>query len=301
MKDITNLVLFAQVIEHGSFSQAARILGIPKSTLSRRITDLEKAQGVRLLQRTTRKLVLTEIGREFLVHCQAVLNAAEAAEQVTQFVQERPRGRVRLSCPYAISQNMLTQLIPAFMKAYPEVRVDLLVTNQPINLLDAQVDLALRVRATLEDSSLIVRPLAPSLQGLFAHPDYVREKGTPSHPHDLATWTTLSMHYSSGRYVYDLTSTVSGEKISWNHQPRLICDDLWMLREAAAQQQGVAALPVGLCREDLNSGRLVQVLPNWQLPVSHLHLVYPNRQGLVPAVRVLIDWLVEHLPSTATF
>lgn len=301
MKDITNLALFAQVIEQGSFSQAARILGIPKSTLSRRIADLEKDQGVRLLQRTTRKLMLTEIGREFLVHCQAVLSAAQAAEQVTQFIQEKPRGRVRLSCPYAVCQNMLTDLIPAFMSAYPEVKVDLLVTNQPINLLDTQVDLALRVRATLEDSSLIVRPLAPSLQGLFAHPDYLADKGRPTHPGDLATWTTLSMHYSSGRYVYDLTSATSGEKISWSHQPRLICDDLWVLREAAAQQQGVAALPVGLCREDLNKGRLVQVLSEWQLPVSHLHLVYPNRQGLVPAVRVLIDWLVEHLPSTATF
>lgn len=300
MKDITNLALFAQVIEHGSFSQAARVLGIPKSTLSRRIADLEEEQGVRLLNRTTRKLMLTEIGREFLVHCRALLTAAQAAEQVTQMVQERPRGRVRVSCPYAVSQHMLIKHIPDFMAEYPEVLVDLMVTNKPINLLEDQVDIALRVRATLEDSSLIVRPLAPSIQILVAHPDYVAAQGEPHHPSDLITWASLSMPYSSGRYIYELTSP-QGERITFSHQPRLLSDDLWLLREAAACKQGLAALPRDLCRNYLADGRLVQVLPDWQLPVNHLHLVYQHRRGMLPAVRVLIDWLVERLPNTATF
>ncbi|WP_114417892.1 LysR family transcriptional regulator [Marinospirillum perlucidum] len=301
MKDLTNLVLFAEVVEQGSFSQAARLLGIPKSTLSRRIADLEEEQGVRLLQRSTRQLTLTEIGREFLVHCQAVRAAAQAADQVTQFVQERPRGRVRLSCPFAISQNMLSHLIPEFMAAYPEVIVDIWVTNQPVNLLEDKVDLALRVRASLEDSSLIARPLSPSRQALFAHPDYLKHQGEPRHPSELASWSSLSMQYSSGRYVYDLTSEKTGEVVHWKHQPRLICDDLWLLREAAAQGQGVAALPVDLCTEYVTTGRLQRVLPEWQLPVSHLHLVYPHRRGLLPAVSVLIDWLVERLPGQAAF
>ncbi|SFX65243.1 LysR family transcriptional regulator [Marinospirillum alkaliphilum] len=300
MKDITNLALFAQVIEHGSFSQAARVLGIPKSTLSRRIADLEEEQGVRLLHRTTRKLMLTDIGKEFLVHCRALLAAAQAAEQVTQMVQERPRGRVRVSCPYAVSQHMLIKHIPDFMAQYPEVVVDLMVTNKPVNLLDDQVDIALRVRANLEDSSLIVRPLAPSLQALVAHPDYVAAQGEPHHPSDLVTWASLSMPYSSGRYVYELTSP-QGERVTLSHQPRLLSDDLWLLREAAACKQGLAMLPQDLCRSYLADGRLVQVLPDWQLPVNHLHLVYQHRRGLLPAVRVLIDWLVERLPNTATF
>lgn len=300
MKDITNLALFAQVIEHGSFSQAARVLGIPKSTLSRRIADLEDEQGVRLLHRTTRKLMLTEIGKEFLVHCRALLAAAQAAEQVTQLVQERPRGRVRVSCPYAVSQHMLIKHIPDFMAEYPEVLVDLMVTNKPVNLLEDQVDIALRVRATLEDSSLIVRPLAPSIQILVAHPDYVLMQGQPYHPSDLVTWASLSMPYSSGRYMFELTSP-QGEKITFSHQPRLLSDDLWLLREAAACKQGMAALPRDLCRSYLADGRLVQVLPDWQLPVNHLHLVYQHRRGMLPAVRVLIDWLVERLPNTASF
>ncbi|MFK7159954.1 LysR family transcriptional regulator [Marinospirillum sp. MEB164] len=301
MKDLTNMALFAQVVEQGSFSQAARLLGIPKSTLSRRIAQLEEEQGVRLLQRSTRRLALTEIGREFLVPCRTILAAAQAADELTQEVQAVPRGRVRVSCPYAISQNMLVKLIPEFMQLYPEVVVDLLVTNQPIHLLEAQVDIALRVRASVEDSSLIVRSLAPSVQRLYAHPDYIAQQGLPQHPVDLMTWASLSMPYSSGRYVYQLTSSLNGEVVNLSYQPRLMADDLWLLRESAAQGLGLAALPEELCQAEVEQGRLQEVLPNWQLPVSHLHLVYTHRRGLLPAVRVLIDFLVERLPNTARF
>lgn len=300
MKDLTNLALFAQVVEQGSFSQAARLLGIPKSTLSRRIAELEEEQGVRLLNRTTRKLLPTAVGQAFLAPCQDLLAAARAADEITLRAQEKPRGRVRMSCPYAVSQNMLVSLIPEFMAEYPEVEVDLWVTNQPVNLLEEQVDIALRVRAAAEDSSLIARPLTPSVQCLVAHPDYLAERGEPHHPKDLMSWSSLSMPYSSGRYTYELTSN-QGQRVTINHQPRLLSDDLWMLREAAAQQQGVAALPEELCADYLSSGLLVKVLPEWHLPVSHLHLVYLHRQGLLPAVRVLIDWLIERLPHTATF
>ena len=300
MKDLTNLALFATVVEQGSFSQAARVLGMPKSTLSRRIAELEEQQGVRLLNRTTRQLVPTAIGRAFLEPCQALVAAAQAAEAITQQVQERPRGRVRLSCPYAVSQNMLVGLIPEFMAHYPEVEVDVWVTNQPVKLLEDRVDIALRVRAGEEDSSLIVRPLAPSVQVLVASPEALARWGTPRHPRDLLSWPSLSMPYSSGRYVYPLTA-LEGQTQFINHQPRLLTDDLWMLKEAAAQGQGMAALPEDLCREDLDQGRLKRLLPEWQLPVSHLHLVYSHRRGLVPGVRVLIDWLVERLPSAIPF
>lgn len=300
MKDLTNFALFAQVVEQGSFSQASRVLGIPKSTLSRRLAELEEQQGVRLLHRTTRKLVPTAIGRELLEPCQALVAAAMAAEEVTRRAQDKPRGRVRLSAPYAVSQNMLVSLIPEFMAYYPEVQVDLWVTNQPVNLLDDQVDIALRVRAGLENSSLVARSLTPSAQCLVASLQALAERGEPRQPQDLLAWPSLSMPYSQGRYVYELTST-QGEKVTITHQPRLLTDDLWLLKEAAAKGQGVAALPEDLCQDYLHSGQLVRVLPLWQLPVSHLHLVYQYRQGLVPAVRVLIDWLVERLPHTPTF
>ncbi|RUO32520.1 LysR substrate-binding domain-containing protein [Aliidiomarina soli] len=298
MQDLTNLALFAHVAEHGSFSQAARALGMPKSTLSRRISDLEEAQGVRLLNRTTRRLSLTDVGREFLVHCQTLVQAAEAAEQVTQFVQEKPRGRVRISSPHALSQSLLIKILPAFMQRYPDVQLDLMVSNSPVNLVSEQIDVALRVRSSIEDSSLIARPLAPSPPALFAHPDFIRERGEPKHPTDLVNWPSLSMHYTHGRYQYDFTSC-QGESISLTYQPRLITDDLWVLREAASEKQGMVMLPVYLCREYVEKGLLAPVLPTWRLPVGNMHLVYQHRRGLLPAVRVLIDFLLQEMPKAA--
>lgn len=300
MKDLTNLALFAHVVEHGSFSAAARYLSVPKSTLSRRIADLEDELGVRLLNRTTRKLYLTDVGREFLVHCQTVVAAANAAEQVTQFVQEKPRGKVRVSSPYPISQSLLVQILPAFMQRYPDVSIDLVMTNKPVNLIEEQVDIALRVRPTMEESSLIGRELLPSGQALYASPDLVARMGVATHPTDLITWPALSMHQSSGRYQWQLMQE-GGEKVSVSYQARLVTDDLWVLREAAYQGQGVVALPTYLCREYVAEGRLVKVLPQWQMPVGKLHLVYPYRRGLLPAVRVLIDFLVEQMPIAAGF
>lgn len=298
MQDLTNLALFAHVVEHGSFSQASRALGMPKSTLSRRISDLEDTQGVRLLNRSTRKLSLTDVGRAFLVHCQTVVAAAEAADQVTQFVQERPRGRVRMSAPHVLSQSLLMKILPQFMQAFPDVTIDLVVSNSPVNLINDQIDIALRVRSTIEDSSLIARPLAPSPLALFAHPDFIAERGDPLHPTDLINWPSLSMQYTHGRYQYDFASC-QGEVASISYQPRLITDDLWVLREAASQQQGMAALPVYLCRDYVEQGLLAPVLPTWRLPEGNMHLVYPHRRGLLPAVRVLIDFLVEHMPVAA--
>lgn len=298
MRDITNLAWFAHVVEHGSFSAAARTLGVPKSTLSRRIADLEEELGVRLLNRTTRKLYLTDVGREFLVHCQTVVAAAEAAEQVTQFVQEKPRGKVRISSPYAISQSLLVSIMPEFLRRYPDVQIDLIMTNKPVNLIEEQVDIALRVRPTIEDSSLIARELLPSASALFASPQFVQSHGEQSHPTDLLDWPSMSMHYSSGRYQWNFNSN-QGEALTLNYHPRLITDDLWVLREAAAEHQGVVSLPVYLCREYQAQGRLIRVLPNWRLPVGKLHMVYPYRRGLLPAVRVLIDYLIETMPGAA--
>lgn len=298
MKDITNLALFAHVVEAGSFSEAARQLQMPKSTLSRRISDLEDELGVRLLNRTTRKLYLTDVGREFLVHCQTVVAAASAAEQVTQFVQEKPRGKVRISSPYAISQSLLVQILPEFMARYPDVSLDLVMTNKPVNLIEEQVDIALRVRAEIEESSLIARELLPSANALYASPELINQLGAPEHPTDLMNWPAMSLHYSSGRYLWQFTSSAN-ESLSLSYQPRLITDDMAMLREAARASQGVVSLPTYLCDEYEELGFIQRVLPTWKLPVGKLHMVYPYRRGLLPAVRVLIDFLLAEMPRAA--
>lgn len=298
MQDITNMVLFARTIKAGSISAAARDLGMPKSTLSRRLTELEREQGIRLVHRTTRKLTLTEVGKAFLVHCQAIDEAAEAAADVSKRVLDVPRGDLRVSCPYAVCQSLIARVLPQFMQQYPEVKIHLVATNKPVNLIDEGIDVAIRVRPKIEDSALVARPISPAPTTLYASPDFVASAGPLQHPLDLMKQPTLSLHYSSGRYALELQHA-SGEAITITHQPRLITDDMWVIREAAAAGQGIAALPNYLCREYVANNKLVRILPEWSLPAGIMHLVYPHRRGLLPAVRVFVDYLVEQLPLAA--
>ncbi|WP_411358149.1 LysR family transcriptional regulator [Pseudidiomarina salilacus] len=298
LPDLTNYLIFARVVAAGSISAGARELGMPKSTLSRRLTELEEEQGIRLVHRTSKGLKLTDVGQAFLIHCEALVNAAEAAQQVTQLLRETPRGTVHVSAPYALSQSLLTELLPAFMRDYSEVNVELMVTNRPVSLIDEGIDVALRVRANIEDSSLVARPLADSQHTLYGAPSLVAARGEPKHPLDLIDFPHLSLHYTSGRYGYQLTAD-DGEQLSISMQPKLITDDMIVLREAAIQGQGLVSLPSYLCMDAIRAGLLQEVLPNWRLPVHIMHLVYPHRRGLLPAVRVFIDYMVEHIPAVA--
>lgn len=298
LPDLTNYLIFARVVAAGSISAGARELGMPKSTVSLRLTELEEEQGIRLVHRTRKGLKLTDIGQAFLIHCEALVSAAEAAQQVTQLVRETPRGTVNVSAPYALSQSLLTVLLPPFMQAYPEVNVHLTVTNRPVNLIDESIDVALRVRSSIEDSSLIARPLADSPGTLYGAPSLLARFGTPQHPLDLLNFPHLSLHYTSGRYTYPLIAE-NGEQFSISFNPRLITDDMLVLREAAVQGEGLVALPNYLCADAVAAGQLQRVLPDWQLPVGIMHLVYPHRRGLLPAVRVFIDYMVEHIPVLA--
>jgi DNA-binding transcriptional LysR family regulator len=295
MQDITNLLLFARIIRAGSISAAARELNMPKSTLSRRLSDLEVAQGVHLVHRGTRKLTLTDIGEEFLGHCEAIARAAEAASDLTKQMQSVPKGELRFSCPYGLSQSCMSALLPTFMQEYPEVKVHMLATNKPVNLVEDRVDVAIRVRDRIEDSSYIARPLAPAPTSLYASPELIRDQ-LLQHPFDLLQLPTLSMHFTSGRYEFVLQHD-NGEKLHIRHQPRLITDDMHVLREAAAQGLGLVTLPDYLCRDHLQAGTLVRVLPTWAVPAGILHLVYVQRSGLLPAVRAFIDYLVREMPA----
>ncbi|RUO72605.1 LysR family transcriptional regulator [Pseudidiomarina sediminum] len=298
LPDLTNYLIFARVVAAGSISAGARELGMPKSTVSRRLTELEEEQGIRLVHRSTRGLKLTDVGQAFLIHCEALVSAAEAAQQVTQRVRETPRGTVHVASPYALSQSLLTELLPPFMHDYPEVNVELTVTNRPVNLIDEGIDIALRVRSSIDDSSLIARPLADSPLTIYAAPSLLQQRGVPKHPLDLMDMPQLSLHYTSGRYAYQLTAD-DGERLTVSFTPRLITDDMIVLREAAMQGLGLVALPNYLCAEALQTGQLQRVLPHWHLPMGIMHLVYPHRRGLLPAVRVLIDYLVAHVPAVS--
>lgn len=297
LPNIANYYLFARTAAAGSINAAARALELPKSTISRRLAQLEAEQGMRLFQRGRQGLKLTDVGEAFLVHCEALVDAADSAQQVTQRLLDKPRGRVNISSPYALSQSLLVHLLPELMTRYPEVQINLEVTNRPVNLLDENIDIALRVRPHIEDSTLIARPISDAPLTLYASPQLIR--GYPlNEPKDLLNLPQLSLHYSSGRYRYELTNT-QGERQNIAYQPRLITDDLIVLREAVLAQQGLAALPNYLCRQAVKEQRLVNVLPSWKLPMGIMHMTYSHRRGLKPAVRAVIDFLTEKLPEVA--
>ena len=192
MQDLNDMLYFAEVVDRGGFAAAGRALGIPKSRLSRRVAELEARLGVRLLQRTTRKLSLTEAGELYHRHCSAMRDEAAAAAEAVALVQTEPRGTIRVSCPVTLAQTVLGELMPAFLARHPLVRVELQVSNRAVNLVEEGLDVALRVRPTVDDSgSMVVKRLDVARQVLVASPDLLIRQGTPTTLADLARMETV--------------------------------------------------------------------------------------------------------------
>lgn len=298
MHDLNDLYFFAKVAEHGGFMAAARQIGVPKSRLSRRVAELEAQLGVRLLQRTTRRLALTEVGQAYFGHCQAMLAEAEAAQEAIARATDVPRGLVRVSCPDLLAQSLLAPLLPEFMAQYPEVRILLEVTGRRVDLINDGIDVALRVRLRLEDSaSIVARPLGQSPSFLVASPALLAERGLPQHPSELASWPALVMSRPDGRGEWTMHDEVGQLYSVQLASPRLMTDNLVVLAQAAIDGCGVAALPVLVCQQALADGRLRRLLPNFSMPGGILHLAFTGRRHLVPAVRVFVDFLVERTPQ----
>lgn len=298
MHDLNDLYFFAKVAEHGGFMAAARQIGVPKSRLSRRVAELEAQLGVQLLQRTTRRLALTEVGQAYFGHCQAMLAEAAAAQEAIARATDVPRGLVRVSCPDLLAQSLLAPLLPEFMAQYPEVRILLEVTGRRVDLINDGIDVALRVRLRLEDSaSIVARPLGQSPSFLVASPALLAERGLPQHPSELASWPALVMSRPDGRGEWTMHDEVGQLYSVQLAAPRLMTDNLVVLAQAAIDGCGVAALPVLVCQQALADGRLRRLLPNFSMPGGILHLAFTGRRHLVPAVRVFVDFLVERTPQ----
>jgi DNA-binding transcriptional LysR family regulator len=298
MRDLNDLFFFAQVVEKGGFTAAARALGIPKSRLSRRVAQLEERLGVRLMQRTTRRFTLTEVGEVYHRHCLAMLAEAEAAEEAVSHLSERPRGTIRVSCPIKLAQMMLASLLPRFMAAHPEVRVHLEVTNRRVDLIEEGFDVAFRVRAQRPtEASLTLRMLGESKLGVVASPAFIARHGSPRHPDELMRFATLGGCAPDGRHVWYLRGP-DGTSVEAALAPRLVTDDMVALREAAVAGIGITLLPLSVCCAELAAGRLKLVLEDWPPLPGLVYCVFPSRRGLVPAVRRFIDFVADELPRT---
>lgn len=290
--DLNDLRLFAEVVEHGSFTSAARDLGVQTSKLSRRIRALEEELGVRLLNRTSRSLSLTETGRQFYQHCLALVAESKAAKDVIDQTRSEPQGIVRISCPVGLLHSGVSEIVARYVEKNPHVRVLIDATNRRVDVVEEGLDFAVRVRLPpLENTDLAVRQLGLSIQILVASPDLEARHPAPESLESLTKWPTLSMANSSEKFVWNL-SDADGQSISWSHQPRLATDDLASLRMAALRGVGVAMLPREFVDADIQSGKLRHILPHLASTPGLVHAIFPSRRGMVPAVRHLLDALV---------
>ncbi len=292
ISDLNDLRLFAEVVERGSFTAAARGLGLQTSKLSRRVRALEEELGVRLLNRTSRSLSLTETGRRFHQHCLALVAESRAAKEIVDQTRTKPQGTVRISCPVALLSMGIAEIISRYVHENPQVQVLVDATNRRADVVEDGLDLAIRVRLPpLEDTDLAVRQLGLSSFVLVASPDLAARYATPTSIESLKGWPTLSMANNNEQYIWNLVDP-NGNVASLMHQPRLATDDLASLRIAAMMAVGVALLPWELVDGDIRAGRLKWLLPDLRTTPGLVHAIFPTRRGMVPAVRHLLDSLV---------
>lgn len=299
MEDLNDLGIFAAVVTQGSFSGAARLLGMPKSRVSRRISGLEQRLGVRLLQRSTRVVRVTDVGAEFFAHCDVMTHAARAAVEVAEHAGARPSGRLRVSCPTGVAQIFLAPLLARFLCLHPEVRLELELVNRRVDVIAEGFDVALRIRSALDDSNLVVRTFGDSMQILVASPAFVAAHGPFDTVQSLQGVRGVGPGGMPGEPVrWRLQVSGSNAAADIAYESALVTDSGHLLMAAAIGGAGVALLPYNVCHEALHDGRLVVLLPGHSAASHQLHAVFPSRRGLVPAVRAFIEFLAAELPPS---
>lgn len=288
MRDLNDLYYYVQVVDHAGFAPAGRALGIPKSKLSRRIALLEERLGTRLIQRSTRRFAVTEIGQSYYAHCKAMLVEADAADDAIAMTHAEPRGTIRMTCPIALLDAQVADMLGAFMVEHPLVTIHLEETNRVVDVVGEGIDIAIRVRPPpLEDSDLVLRVLAERGQCLVASPALLAGS-VPAVPADLSGLPSMAVGLPQHEHLWDLIGP-DGARASLHHRPRLVTRGMLALRVAALAGVGVVQLPSMLVREQLARGELVQVIPGWAPRREIVHAVFASRRGLLPAVRALLD------------
>lgn len=281
--DLNAIAVFVKVVQAGSFSRAARLLGMPNTTVSAKVARLEKHLGVTLIQRTTRKLNVTPQGRAYFDHCVNGLEELAAGESLLTSASGEPTGLLRITAPVDVGHHVLPPIVHDYLRAHPKVRIELVVTNRMVDLVAEGVDLAIRA-GELKDSTLAARPFIRYQGGLWASRTYVASRGEPKTPDELARHDGLffsrlpreALRLASGRKKADVP-------LSW----RIAADDLETLRAFVLQGDGIGAMPDYLARD--HAGEIVRVLPDWSWTRAALSFVYPGRRFVPPTVRSFID------------
>lgn len=288
--DLNDSLAFAQVVRSGSFIGASRELGVPKSTLSRRVAVLEQRLGARLLQRTTRKLSLTDAGRVYYQHAARGLSEMEAAELAVSRMQEVPRGHLRVSTP--INVPYLAPVLASFLQTFPEVDLEVVCTDRRVDLIAEGFDVAVRAGRLL-DSTLVAKTLGVLRSFVVASPAFLAREGRPSQPSDLSNFECVLFGA-----VPDPTSwTLSrgDEQVTARVKGRFVVNDFHLVEHGALSGVGIAMLPAHRSTQALGTGALERVLPEWCSPEMPLQAVYPSARLLSPKVRVFVDHLAREL------
>lgn len=291
MPDLNALVVFAQVVKQGSFVGAAQRLNMPKATVSRRIQRLEETLKVKLLERSTRVVRPTEIGRVYYDYCERIVAEIEEAHATIAAQQAEPMGVLRISAPSAFTQLFIKNLIPQFLICYPQIQLIHRIENQPINPLRDGFDISIRI-GWLEDSLLRIQPLGEATVGLFASPAYLAEHRVPQAPADLVDHDTVVTGTSNSP---SWTLYHQDQKAVISLSPRCIINDPTLAFSLVASGVGIGLLPTLLCREAVQSGQLEPVLSNWSGAKVPLNAIFPTIRERSPKVKVFLQFLKDRL------
>ena len=299
MLDLNDFYLFVQVVDRGGFTAAARVLQLPKSTLSHRIQQLEAGLGVRLLNRTSRQFGMTDAGNDFYRHAVAMIQQAEAAQDAMKVRLGEPSGLVRFTTGVATMQFGIRDMLPVFIKRYPKVDLFAHATDQNVDIVGDNFDIAIRAHSDpLPDSGLVQRALAPAPWVLLAGTSYLANCEAPSTPDDLAHHPTLFMMRTGVAPRWRLRHIYGAQPdVVMPLAPRLVSDDMISLKQAAIEGCGLVALPAYVCRDAVSAGRLRRVLPEWIAGDSTITALLTSRHGQLPSVRVFLDHLVAEFPK----
>jgi DNA-binding transcriptional LysR family regulator len=295
--EANDLLLFASVVDEGSFSRASERLRLPKSTVSRRVSALETQLGERLLLRTTRKLTLTDFGRSVLEHAHQVASEVQAASSLAQHRQAKPSGRLRISMPADFANGVLSQLLTDFIVRYPEISMEIDLSPRRVDLIGENFDLAIRAGDLPDDATLTARRFANFTLGLYASPAYLARRGTPSEPEALMEHDALHL---LARNREPTPWTLGRGTEQWNGLPpaRASANSPELLIRLARSGAGIAAVADQFAEPYVRNGELVPVLPDWALPTADICLVFPGRRLMPARTRVFIEALeTEFSPS----
>ena len=293
MSDLNDIMVFVRVARERSFTRAAAVLGMPKSTVSERVARLEAQLGVRLLERTTRTLRLTESGSEYYARVERVFAELEEAETTVTAAHNTPRGVLRIGSPTLFAHIFLSDVIADYMKAFPDVQVELVLADRTFDVLEEELDVAIHVLGQM-DAQIIARKLGVGERFCVASPEYLAARGVPKTPADLSSHSCIA-----NGPTRSVTWTFERERQTraMSIVARYCITSIMQVHHAALSGLGVTILPSLQAAPDIESGRLVRVLAEWSVPDTVVHLVYPSHRHLSARVRAFVDFVVERLPT----